>query len=198
MSTVLRAIVEKNVMSRSLRAQVHPVELRLDDARGVAPPLLDRGHGGQLPELAGVLAAVDLGAVLGAVVLGIVDVLLAHRDRRDFPMLRRHADSSAAKRGLSPREATALGEGLARLDTTAALEAFATWSKTKGFRKLSGGGRRDLQWAAAAGLALIDDTRADKLLHALVKVEDEQIRRHSLKMRMARFNRMKGQTGAGP
>ncbi len=124
-----------------------------------------------------------------------IDVLLSHNDRRDFPMLRRHADTSATRRGLSKREATALGEGLARLDDRAALEAFATWSKTTGLRKLTGtGGRRDLQWAAAAGLALIDDQVADKLLHALVKVEDEAIRRHSLKMRMARFNRIKAKS----
>jgi len=120
-----------------------------------------------------------------------IQVLLAHNDRRDFPMLRRHADNAAARRGLSKAEAAALGEGLARLDTRAALEAFTAWSRTKGLRKLTGTGRLDLQWAAASGLALIDDPKADKLLHALVKIEDEQIRRHSLKMRMARFNRLK-------
>ncbi len=54
----------------------------------------------------------------------------------------------------------------------------------------------DLQWAAAAGLSLIDDPKADKILNSLVKLDDEKIRRHSLKMRMARFNRMQGRTGA--
>ncbi len=122
-----------------------------------------------------------------------IQVLLTHNDRRDFPMLRRHADKAASSRGLSEREATALGEGMAQLDKSGALKAFSKWSAVKGFRKLrlTGAGNHDLQWAAASGLALLDDPKADKLLHALVKIEDPSIRRHSLKMRMARFNRLK-------
>jgi hypothetical protein len=130
--------------------------------------------------------------------LRAIDVLLGHNDRRDFPMLRRHADKSASRRGLSQREATALGEGMARLDANSAMQAFATWTRVKGLRRLANTSNRDLQWAAASGLALIDDPKADDLLHALVKLEDLSIRRHSLRMRMARFNRLRSRTGSQP
>ena len=121
-----------------------------------------------------------------------IEVLLSHNDRRDFPMLRRHADQMASKRGLSRREAQALGEGMARLDAASAMRAFREWIVRKGMRKLVDMRRRDLQWAAASGLALVDEQKADELLHSLAKVEEVDLRRHALRMRMVRYNRLKG------
>jgi hypothetical protein len=129
----------------------------------------------------------------GEVLVGPVAALLGDPSEairlKAAEVLGRRGDETAAQalvaalesQERSPQEAEALGRALAELAPIPSSRLFASWLRPKG-RFLVGptSQQKRLQWAAVAGLAAVPGAEAERLLQALARDAEDDLRKHCL------------------
>ncbi len=120
------------------------------------------------------------------------EALAGFHDNSTFQALQALTERKSAS-GLDANLAETLGETLASVDPHQALALFIGWVRPKGRLRLSKAGEDQLPWVAVAGLAALDDARANDTLKAFAERQRGDLARAATQARIRRARRLAGE-----